>query len=226
MTFHERFTKYIKSVDGKSIDWDGVYGVQCCDLANHYIYNMFGLKTIYPPNFNAQQYFTRFSECKMLKDNFVKISNTPDFVPTEGDIAVFKSPDNIGHIAICDGMGTTWHFYSYDQNYNGKPCKRVTHTYKNFLGVLRHKSLLNISDTTGVKVGDKNEQVYNLKCLLRIAKYLNIQPYKVDNNNIFGKGTEKAVNYLLKAYGYEPNSIAGRKLVSLLTETIIDKMTI
>lgn len=226
MTFHERFIKYINTVKGTCIDWDGVFGVQCCDLVNHYIYNMFGLKTAYPANFNAQQYFTRFSECKMLKDNFVKISNTPTFIPIEGDIAVFKSADNVGHISVCDGIGTTNYFYSYDQNYNGKACTRVKHTYTNFLGVLRHKSLYKICDTTGVKVGTKNEQVYNLKCLLRIAKHLNIQPYKVDNNNIYGKGTEKAVNYLLSAFGYEQNGIAGHKLSSLLVETIIDKMTI
>lgn len=70
----------------------------------------FNVFTYYPRNFNAQQYFTRFNEVSALVKNFTKISNTPEFVPMQGDICVFKSVDNIGHISIATGEGNTSYF--------------------------------------------------------------------------------------------------------------------
>jgi uncharacterized protein YjdB len=50
-----------------------------------------------------------------------------------------------GHIAIATGEGTTSYFYSYDQNWGTKAMKKIKHTYKGFLGVLRAKDQYKIS---------------------------------------------------------------------------------
>jgi GH25 family lysozyme M1 (1,4-beta-N-acetylmuramidase) len=58
-------------------------------------------------------------------------------------------------------------------------------------------------DTTGFKQGDKSNGVLALKQLLLLAGYT------VDNNGTFGSGTLKAVNDMLKKWGYLQNGIAG-----------------
>ena len=68
------FKEYISKNLGKSIDFDGVFGFQCCDLVNDYMQKCFNIFTYYPHNFNAQQYFTRFNEVSALVKNFTKIS--------------------------------------------------------------------------------------------------------------------------------------------------------
>ena len=69
-------------------------------------------------------------------------------------------------------------------------------------------------DTTGFKKGDKNDGVLALKQLLIIAHNLGIIAQKVDNNNSFGEGTEKAVNEFLKILGKNQNGIAGANFIT------------
>ena len=91
---------------------------------------------------NAIEYYTGFEKKKLLYENFIKIKNTPEFVPEKGDIFVWneKRGKGAGHVAICTGIGDTKNFYSYDLNWNGsKKVKEVKHDYKNVLGVLRYK---------------------------------------------------------------------------------------
>lgn len=131
------FEKFIKKYLGKATDVDGAAGVQCVDLAKAY------LKEVFDVDFfavgSAKNYFERFDRFGELRDKFVRIPNTPDFVPMKGDLAVWGSSKGggHGHVAICSGEGDTRHFYSYDQNWDGKDCKLVRHDYRGFLGVLR-----------------------------------------------------------------------------------------
>lgn len=131
------FEKFIKKYLGKATDVDGSAGVQCVDLAKAY------LKEVFDVDFfaigSAKNYFERFDRFAALRDKFVRIPNTPDFVPMKGDLAVWGSSKGggHGHVAICSGEGDTRHFYSYDQNWDGKACKLVRHDYRGFLGVLR-----------------------------------------------------------------------------------------
>lgn len=217
------FKEYVSKNLGKSIDFDGVYGIQCCDLVNDYMQKCFNIFTYYPCNFNAQQYFTHFNEVPALVKNFTKISNTPEFVPMQGDICVFKSSDNIGHISIAAGEGNTSYFYSYDQNWNGhKYVAKEKHNYTNFLGVLRYKG--NALDTTGLKRGDDNAGVYAYKMLLKLSKTCKIISAGVDFNGIFGEGTEKATNEILRILKKKENGIAGKQLINALYEAILDKI--
>ncbi len=137
MNFDEFYKKYI----GKSIDFDGVSGVQCVDLVKQYLKDCYNIKA--GAWGNARDYWLNFENIKPLKDNFIKILNTPDFVPQKSDIVVWSgdisNSNNYGHIAIATGVGNTHQFYTIDQNWNGKPCKEVLHNYYAVYGVLRPK---------------------------------------------------------------------------------------
>lgn len=60
----------------------------------------------------------------------------------------------------------------------------------------------------------KSNGVLALKQLLMLAGY------KLDNNGTFGDGTLKAVNALLKKWGYSQNGIAGANFIKKLSATI------
>lgn len=137
--------KWVKANLGKGIDYDGAYGVQCVDLAKHFIKNVLGVE---PQSIgNAIEYYNKRKSSKYLTTNFNWISNTPDFVPQKGDLCVFTSKSGRGHISVATGEGTTSYFYSYDQNYPSdkhEPMTKIKHTYASFLGVLRPKNQKNI----------------------------------------------------------------------------------
>jgi hypothetical protein len=139
MTYKDFIAKY----NGKGIDYDGVAGVQCVDLAKQYLHDVFGIS---PGAWgDAHAYYDNFNSIPALKNNFTRIANTADFVPKQGDIVVWSSAlssGGWGHIAIATGEGDTTYFYSYDQNWTGKHdvCTKIKHTYKCVLGVLRPKN--------------------------------------------------------------------------------------
>lgn len=132
MTYEE----FVNNYNGKAIDYDGVAGVQCVDLAKIYLDKVFGIKA--GAWGNAHAYYDNFNNIAELRNNFDRIANTASFVPRKGDICVWsKSMNGYGHIAIATGEGNTSYFYTYDQNWNGKAMKKVQHNYKYFSGVLR-----------------------------------------------------------------------------------------
>lgn len=134
------FDEYFQSVNGKGVDFDGNYGVQCFDLVNDYAVKVLGCKPfigmcaweIYE-NFGAQPSAARFT----------RIANTLDFVPKKGDIVVWAKSLNgkAGHCGIATGEGSTTWFKSYEQNWTGRndPCTIIKHDYSHVLGVLRPK---------------------------------------------------------------------------------------
>lgn len=175
---------------GKAIDFDGAYGVQCVDLAKHFIKNVLGVT---PQSIgNAIEYYNKRNTSKYLLDNFTWIDNTKEFVPQKGDLGVFKSKSGNGHICVCTGEGTTSYFYSYDQNYpkaNHEPMTLIKHTYSSFLGVLRPKKKFAVSSVKYYKkcsqsctsIVDALESInvksdYNTRC--KIAYKNGIKTYK------------------------------------------------
>lgn len=93
--------------------------------------------------------------------------------------------------------------------------------YNDYPSVIKKNALNGIKagkflDTSGYKNGDKGAGVYALKQLLIIANSKGLVDIKVSNMNLFGEPTEKAVNALLKKWGYTPNGIAGEKFVKML----------
>lgn len=66
------------------------------------------------------------------------------------------------------------------------------------------KPSANVLDTDGFRKGDKSLGVYFLK------RGLIASGYKLDDNETFGEGTEKAVNDILGKSGYARNGVAGK----------------
>ena len=134
------FNKWVKENLGKGIDYDGTYGVQCVDLAKHYIKNVLGIT---PQSIgNAIEYYNKRKTSEYLTKNFKWIDNTAEFIPKKGDLCVFTSKSGNGHISVATGEGTTSYFYSYDQNFpkaKHEPMTKIKHSYTSFLGVLRPK---------------------------------------------------------------------------------------
>lgn len=134
------FNKWVKENLGKGIDYDGTYGVQCVDLAKHYIKNVLGVT---PQSIgNAIEYYNKRKTSEYLTKNFKWIDNTAEFIPKKGDLCVFTSKSGNGHISVATGEGTTSYFYSYDQNFpkaKHEPMTKIKHNYTSFLGVLRPK---------------------------------------------------------------------------------------
>ena len=145
------YAEFIKKHVGKAMDFDGVAGSQCVDLIKYYLKEVFN---IYPGAWgDAHCYYDNYNNITALKNNFIRIANTPDFVPRKGDIVVWSpnlSSGGWGHVAIATGEGNKTYFYSYDQNWTGNHdvCKMVKHNYNCVYGVLRPKDQTKI---TGVK---------------------------------------------------------------------------
>lgn len=126
----EDAVKWAYAQEGKFLDYDKVYGAQCVDLV-HYYYAYFG-KASYATG-NGCDFVNN-----KLPDGWTRIKNTPDFVPQPGDIAVWgKELSQYGHVAII--LSADAHsFVSMDQNWpRGSACKKVTHNYNKFWGVIR-----------------------------------------------------------------------------------------
>lgn len=91
------------------------------------------------------------------------------------------------------------------------------------LGVTKNTTAAKpVLDKTGYKKGDKD--CLTLKELLLIAKNLGIHKCGMDENQYFGDGTQKAVNYLLNAWDYSQNGIAGNNFTKRLKKEIDKKM--
>ena len=75
-------------------------------------------------------------------------------------------------------------------------------------------------DKTGYKKGQKTIGVLALKQLLLLAKDNGLITAKLNNDNVFGNGTQKAVNELLKKWGYKQNGIAGKKFIKKISAAL------
>ena len=79
-------------------------------------------------------------------------------------------------------------------------------------------------DSQGYVKGKTSDGVLAIKELILLAKTLKIHSQGVDENGIFGEGTQKAVNGLLKKWGYAENGIAGDNFIKKLTAEIKKKI--
>lgn len=73
-----------------------------------------------------------------------------------------------------------------------------------------------VLDKKGYKKGQKTIGVLALKQLIILAKAKKLITQGVNNDNKFGEGTEKAVNLLLKKWGYKQTGIAGENFIRQL----------
>lgn len=184
ITYDQFIEKYI----GKTIDYDEVAGIQCVDLIKCYLKEVFNIES--GAWGDAHCYYDNFNNIPNLYNNFIRIPNTPEFVPQRGDIVVWSARLNgkWGHIAIATGDGTTSEFSSWDINWTGNhdACTRVNHNYNYFLGVLRPK------DQTRIKGKEK-------KAMTVFSKGVDISRYQGSPD--FSK-VKKEVDYVIVQAGY------------------------
>ena len=129
---HQRritMNEFIKKFDGKSIDFDHVYGSQCVDLVKLW------------EDWNGWPVITGNAKDQFRDvDGYTRIRNTPSGVPQQGDIIIWdESVNKYGHIAIFV-KGDSNQFVSFDQNWPvGSVCHLQKHYYGGVLGWLRFK---------------------------------------------------------------------------------------
>ena len=210
MTYKEFEKKYL----GKPVDYDGAFGVQCVDIVDAYLNECFGITGVWVTG--ARELYTQFERYDDLVKRFDRIPNTRDLVVRAGDIVVWNGGTH-GHTAIGTGEGDKDYFVSIEQNTLGRnePTQKVKHFFASdvanpCLGVLRPKDDKKTLDKSGFAMGDKGLGVYFLKRYL-----ISVFGAKIDDNDKFGAGTEKAVNDLLKSKGYTENGIAGANFAKL-----------
>lgn len=104
----------------------------------------------------------------------------------------------------------------------------VNRAYKDYPELMKTKGLNGYPksdskptlDASGYKKGDSTIGVLSFKQLLITAYNKKLVTVKVDNNTTYGEGTAKAVNQLLKKWGYTQNGIAGANLIKKLGEAV------
>lgn len=113
---------------------------------------------------------------------------------------------NISGGKVGDQTGWEIHIRSY-YNYPWNCVLRYPETAKVTEKVL---------DKKGYKKGQATIGVLALKQLIILAKAKKLITQGVNNDNKFGEGTQKAVNQLLKKWGYKQTGIAGENFIKKL----------
>ena len=146
------FNQFKEKWQNKVCDFDGFYGGQCVDLYRMYCQEVLDCPQS-PKVKGAKNIWDTY-----LKDCFVRISNTPDGVPENGDIMIWGMGE-YGHVAIFEN-GDTKTFNSFDQNFPvGSKCHTQSHNYKDVLGWLRYTKPVNQDTSTLPDMGELNNIV-------------------------------------------------------------------
>lgn len=138
MTLEEFVNKY----NGKPVDYDGVYGAQCVDLARQYWKEKEGIKEHTGPcatTGGAKDLFLDYDKMPLEKKYFTRIKTKS---PKPSDVVIWDSTDKneFGHVAICLGLLGTDTVIVFEQNgFKQDGAKVNIRSKKNMLGVLRKK---------------------------------------------------------------------------------------
>lgn len=160
------YADFIKKYNGKSTDYDGVYGTQCVDLAKLYIDKVLGVK---PESIgDAHSYYDNFDKT-YLKKHFKKIPYKKGVKVKKGDLVVwgkkYNGKSENGHIAIATGTMGDDYIITYDQNWGSKAMKRVKHSLTGISGFLRPIEQDNINPSKSkTKPKKKESSKYFKKC--------------------------------------------------------------
>lgn len=227
MTYDEFEKKYM----GKAVDYDGTAGVQCVDLADQYLKDVFGITGVWVNG--ARDFYNNFNNYPALTKNFNRIANTRDLTCKKGDIVVWGG-GTWGHVAIADGQGNIDWFTSIEQNTLGKhePTQKIKHYYNNtvgvdgahpVLGVLRAKDQSKVLGNPPVldkgscyKLGDNTVGSLAVKQLLKLAYNKKMHTVKVSDSKTYDETAVNAVKSLQKSWGYKQTGEAGENFVRMI----------
>jgi GH25 family lysozyme M1 (1,4-beta-N-acetylmuramidase) len=107
------------------------------------------------------------------------------------------------------------------------------YSYKDYPAIMKAKGLTGFKkvtpttktlDTKGMKQGDKNLGVYELKSLLSLLEKCKYISTHITVDDGFGAGTTTVVNDLLKKWGYVQNGIAGENFVNKVRAVLSGKL--
>jgi hypothetical protein len=136
----EKLNQFIDNTNGQFIEVSSNSALyQCMDLCYLWVFAL-GFPKATIQNQYAYQAFANPKE--ITYQYFDLIPNTPDGIPQDGDIVVWKATSGnvAGHIAVALGGGTTSKFKCFEQN---SPLGTSAHvgekSYTNVLGWLRPK---------------------------------------------------------------------------------------
>lgn len=227
MTYDQFEKKYI----GKAVDYDGTAGVQCVDLADQYLKDVFGITGVWVNG--ARDFYNNFNNYPALVKNFNRIANSRDLVCKKGDIVIWGG-GTWGHVAIADGQGNIDWFTSIEQNTLGKhePTQKVKHYYNNttgvdgshpVLGVLRAKDQSKVLGDPPLldkgscyKKGDNTVGSLAVKKLLQLAYGKKMHSVKVSDGKVYDDTAVNAVKSLQKSWGYKQTGEAGENFVNMI----------
>ena len=231
MTYDQFQAKYL----GKPVDFDGIAGVQCVDLADQWLKDCFGITGVWVSG--ARDFYNNFYSYPALVKAFDRVPNTRDLVIKKGDIVIWGG-GTWGHVAIGSGEGNKDWFVSLEQNTLGRheATQLVKHYFANrsgadgcapVLGVLRAKDQSKITgiaptlDTGSCyKEGDKTVGALAVKELLRLAYGKGLHPVKVDDDKVYDAEAVKAVKELQRKWGYKETGRAGEDFVKMIYDKL------
>lgn len=141
---------------GKAVDFDGIAGVQCVDLADQYFKDCFGITGVWVNG--ARDFYNNFTNYPALVNAFTRVANTRDLIIAKGDVVVWGG-GTWGHVGIGNGQGNIDWFVSLEENTRGmhEPTQLVQHYFNGgtvndgcnpVLGVLRPKDQKRIQGNT------------------------------------------------------------------------------
>lgn len=177
---------------------------------------------------NCSAMVTAFCE-ELEKNNYwtgLYISRNPlqNYISTEVAnryslwVAEYASKCNYGGTVDIWQYTSLARYNGYSGNLDGDIC------YKDYPTLIKNagkngytKPVEKVLDSKGMKQGDKNLGVYELKSMLSIAEARGIIKSHITVDDGFGSGTTQVVNNLLAAWGYSQNGIAGEGFVKKLT---------
>lgn len=227
MTYDQFEKKYL----GKAIDYDGTAGVQCVDLADQYLKDVFGITGVWVQG--ARDFYNKFESYPALVKNFDRIPNTRDLTIKKGDIVLWNG-GSWGHVAVGTGKGTIDWFESIEQNTLGKhePTQKVTHYFNRtygvdgchpVLGVLRAKDQSNVlgelptlDKGSCYKLGDNTVGALAVKEMLRLAYSRGLHKISIDESKVYDEQTVKAVKAMQQSWNYKQTGGAGENFVRRL----------
>ena len=141
---------------GKAVDYDGVAGVQCVDIADQYFKDCFGITGVWVNG--ARDFYNNFYNYPALVNAFNRVPNTRDLIIAKGDVVIWGG-GTWGHVAIGNGQGNIDWFVSLEENTRGmhEKTQLITHYFNGYsaddgcnpvLGVLRPKDQKRIQGNT------------------------------------------------------------------------------
>ena len=133
--------EFVKTYNGKKVDFDGVYGAQCVDLFRQYVKDVYGIKEHTggcATSGGAKDLYLDYPKMEKEKKYFIR---TATKLPKEGDVVIWdsSSTNKYGHVAICLGkLGSSILVFEQD-GFKQDGAKINIRSKDNLLGVLRKK---------------------------------------------------------------------------------------